>query len=141
LEQLKVAVIGGGPSGLLLSAFALLASGATVDVYEGRTDPRELNDLEGRAYALGIGMRRTAVRAIDDKLWEAVKARGFESERFTLYIRGFPIKLRDKALEGGLEPSVLMYQSDLCSALLDELAQTQLWRQAFDSVWAKDCVM
>jgi kynurenine 3-monooxygenase len=123
LEQLKVAVIGGGPSGLLL-AHSLLASGATVDVYEGRTDPRELNDLEGRAYALGIGMRgRTAVRAIDDKLWEAVKARGFESEKFTLYIRGFPIKLRDKALEGGLEPSVLMYQSDLCSALLDELAK------------------
>lgn len=123
LEQLKVAVIGGGPSGLLLT-HALLANGATVEVYEGRTDPRELNDLEGRAYALGLGMRgRTAIRAVDEKLWETVKERGFESERFTLYIRGIPIKLRDKASVGGLEPSVLMYQSDLCSALLDELAK------------------
>ncbi|KAI2501703.1 FAD binding protein [Fragilaria crotonensis] len=121
LEQLKIAVVGGGPSGLLL-AHKLLASGATVNIYEGRTDPRSLTDLEGRAYALGLGMRgRTAIRSVDNALWEAVKARGYESERFTLYLRGFPIKLRDSAPDGDLEPSVLTYQSDLCSALLDEL--------------------
>jgi kynurenine 3-monooxygenase len=44
--------------------------------------------------------------------------RGCESERFTLYLFGIPIRLRDG---GGTEPSVLMYQSDLCAALLDEL--------------------
>ena len=124
LEQMKIAVVGGGPSGLLL-AHKLLASGATVRVYEGRTDPRSVSfaDLEGRAYALGLGMRgRTAIRSVDHALWEAVKARGYESERFTLYLRGFPIKLRDSAPNGELEPSVLTYQSDLCSALLDELA-------------------
>lgn len=123
LEQLKVAVVGGGPSGLLL-AHKLLANGASVDIYEGRRDPRLSNDLEGRAYALGLGMRgRTAIRSVDDALWEAVKARGYESERFTLYIRGFPIRLRDKVVDGSLEPSVLMYQSDLCAALLDDLVK------------------
>lgn len=123
LEQLKIAVVGGGPSGLLL-AHKLLASGATVNIYEGRTDPLSLTDLEGRAYALGLGMRgRTAIRSVDNALWEAVKARGYESERFTLYLRGFPIKLRDSAPDGDLEPSVLTYQSDLCSALLDELVK------------------
>jgi kynurenine 3-monooxygenase len=123
LEDMNVAVVGGGPSGLLL-AHKLLASGATVNIFEGRTDPRSLTDLEGRAYALGLGMRgRTAIRSVDDALWEAVKARGYESERFTLYLRGFPIKLRDSAPDGGLEPSLLTYQSDLCSALLDELVK------------------
>ena len=126
LEHMKVAVVGGGPSGLLL-AHKLLASGASVNIYEGRTDSRSLTDLEGRAYALGLGMRgRTAIRSVDNDLWEAVKARGYESERFTLYLRGFPIKLRDSAPNGELEPSVLTYQSDLCSALLDELVKRNL---------------
>jgi kynurenine 3-monooxygenase len=121
LAGLRAAVVGAGPSGLLV-AHRLVESGATVEMYEGRKDPRLSGDLEGRAYALGIGLRgRSAIRTIDNALWDAVKARGYESERFTLYIGGFPIRLRDKSTNGSQEPSVLMYQSDLCAALLDEL--------------------
>lgn len=112
-----VAIVGGGPSGLLL-AHRLLTQGKKVSIIESRSDPR-LNVIEGRAYALGVGRRgRTAIRSVDEALWDKVKGRGYESERFTLYLFGIPIRLRDG---GGSEPSVLMYQSDLCAALLDEL--------------------
>ena len=115
-----VAIVGGGPSGLLL-AHRLLGQGSKVTIFESRSDPR-VNAKEGRAYALGIGRRgRTAIRSVDNSLWDAVKARGFECERFILYIGGFPIKLRDGDGGNDVEPSALMYQSDLCSALLDEL--------------------
>jgi kynurenine 3-monooxygenase len=125
LIGLKVGIVGGGPSGLLV-AHRLLAGGASVELYEARKDPRKSKDLEGRAYALGIGIRgRTAIQSVDNPLWEAVKAKGFESDRFTLYIRDFPIKLRDGPQDVGSQPSVLMYQSDLCAALLDELESRQ----------------
>jgi kynurenine 3-monooxygenase len=118
LDGLKVAVIGCGPSGLLL-AHNLLSRGAHVNIYEHRLDPRISNDLEGRAYALGLGLRgRNAIRSIDG-LWEAVKNQGFESDRFTLYINGIALKLRDTSSKVGVEPSLLIYQSDLCSAMLD----------------------
>lgn len=94
-----------------------------VDIFESRSDPRELKkqNLAGRAYALGLGMRgRTAIRSVDEDLWSAVKKRGSECERFRLHINSkFNVKLRDR--EDGVEPSVLIYQTDLCSALLDEL--------------------
>jgi kynurenine 3-monooxygenase len=125
LDDLKVAVIGGGPSGLLLT-HNLLARGAHVNVYERRSDPRLLKDLEGRAYVLGLGLRgRNAIRSIDG-LWEAIKEKGFESDRFTLYINGLPLKLRDTSSKSGLEPSLLIYQSDLCSAMLDFI-ETHNW--------------
>lgn len=121
LQGFKAAIVGGGPSGLLL-AHKLLQKGAAVHVFEGRKDPRSLGDLEGRAYALGLGMRaRSAIRSVANSLWDAVKARGYESERFTLYLRTLPVKLRDGSGDESLEPSVLMYQSDLCAALLDDL--------------------
>lgn len=131
LQGLKVAVVGAGPSGLLV-AHGLLQGGCdSVDLYEARKDPRATlrsGDLEGRAYALGVGIRgRTAIRSVDDQLWQAVKAQGYESERFNLHLPNGKIKinLRDAPKQGRtadtVEPSVLMYQNDLCAVLLDEL--------------------
>jgi kynurenine 3-monooxygenase len=112
---LDVAIVGAGPSGLLMAHF------------EGRSDPRA-KEAEQRAYALGIGIRgRTAIRQVDEELWQAVKERGYESERFQLHVGGFVITLRSemdsKTGDGGdyIEPSVLTYQTDLCGVLLDEL--------------------
>ena len=63
---------------------------------------------------------RTAIKSVDDELWAAVKSRGFECDRFRLHINEkINVKLRDA--EVGVEPSVLIYQTDLCAALLDEL--------------------
>lgn len=124
-EKLKVAIIGAGPSGLLL-AHRLLASLpsfpiSSLDIYESRSDPRLPSNLDGRAYALGLGVRgRSAIQSVDERLWQCVKNRGFECDRFRLHINDkINVKLRDT--EAGVEPSVLIYQTDLCGALLDEL--------------------
>ncbi|CAM9873867.1 unnamed protein product, partial [Heterosigma akashiwo] len=123
LDGLNAAIIGAGPSGLLLSHRLLRSGASSVSVFESRPDPRSsgLAGLKGRAYALGLGVRgRTAIRTVDEDLWQTVKKRGFESERFTLHISpSIKFRLRDKI--EGLEPSLLTYQSDLCAALLDEL--------------------
>ena len=122
--DLRVAVVGAGPSGLLV-AHRLLKSNlplANIDIFESRSDPRDAQKQQGsRAYALGLGIRgRTAIKTVDDDLWTAVKKRGFECERFRLHFsKKLNVKLRDR--EEGVEPSVLIYQTDLCESLLDEL--------------------
>lgn len=122
--KLKIAIAGAGPSGLLL-AHRLIASGLPLeqlDVFESRADPRSSSSsLEGRAYALGLGIRgRTAIKTVDGELWSSVKARGYECERFRLHLSK-KISLQLRGRDDGVHPSVLIYQSDLCSALLDEL--------------------
>jgi kynurenine 3-monooxygenase len=55
-------------------------------------------------------------------LWQTVKQRGFSSERFILHIGPLSIRLRDEGdSKDNTEPSLLLYQSDLCGALADEL--------------------
>ena len=74
LTGLRSLIVGGGPSGLLL-AHRLLDAGGSVSLLEGRPDPRAPGYLEGRAYALGLGLRgRTAIRTVDEDLWQAVAA-------------------------------------------------------------------
>ena len=121
LKDLKVSIVGGGPSGLLV-AHRLLNAGATVTLFERRPRPGNVT-LESRAYALGVGIRgRTAIQSVDMNLWQAVKRRGFSSERFILHIGPFSIRLRDEGDgKSNTEPSLLLYQSDLCGALTDEL--------------------
>ena len=138
-DGLRIAVVGSGPSGLLLSHLLLGPGGNgsgeqhRIELFDGRSDPRS-NRLEGRAYALGIGMRgRTAIRSAGPGLWEAVKARGYESERFRVHIgvsprRDVVIPLRSDSKEpkdspAYVEPSVLLYQSELCAALLTKLEE------------------
>lgn len=132
LPPLRVAIIGAGPSGQLLSH--LLLPRFHVTLFEGRSDPRR-KEAEERAYALGLGIRgRTAIRhGVDDDLWQAVKRRGYESERFQLQLFGgkLVIQLRSeedsrkaKTIENeeeAIEPSVLTFQTALCAALMDEL--------------------
>jgi kynurenine 3-monooxygenase len=123
LRGLKVAVIGGGPSGLLL-AHRLLKAGGTVNLYERRPKP---DQLEHRAYALGVGIRgRTAIQSVDLDLWKVVQGRGFASERFILHAGPLSIRLRDEkdgksSIGAAVEPSLLLFQSDLCRALVDDL--------------------
>ena len=119
LQGLRAAIVGGGASGLLL-AHRLLDAGCTVKIFEGRADPRGSEALEGRAYALGLGLRgRTAIRSCDEELWRSVKGAGFGSDRFTIHLPFGAIDLRKP--DPAREPSVLIYQTALCGALLDEL--------------------
>ena len=122
LNDLQVSIVGGGPSGLLV-AHRLLQAGATVALFERRTRPGNVSK-ESRAYALGVGIRgRTALQSVDDALWDTVKRRGYQSERFILHAGPFSIRLRDEGdgQQLNTEPSLLLYQSDLCGALADEL--------------------
>jgi kynurenine 3-monooxygenase len=115
-----------------------------VTLFDGRSDPRT-NKLEGRAYALGVGIRgRTAIRTADPALWEAVKKRGYESERFKLHLgisdtKDLVIPLRsdskpskDSSSSSSIvEPSLLIYQSELCASLLEELEEGQKDKNGF----------
>jgi kynurenine 3-monooxygenase len=126
-DAFNVAIVGGGPSGLLLAHLLLYQNydvPTSVSLFERRPNPNSASGRkEQRAYALGIGRRgRTAIQQAGDKVWAAVKSRGFASERFDLHLspRFPPLRLRDGGK--GVEPSVLMFQSDLCLALASELA-------------------
>jgi len=118
LDGLNVAVVGGGPAGLLLT-HQLAQNGASVQVFEARSRPSEVKS--GKAYALGVGLRgRTAIReGVDEDLWQAVRSKGFSSERFRLHVGPLALKLRDGS--ENQEPSLLLFQSDLCKAMADEL--------------------
>lgn len=132
LQGLNVAIAGAGPSGLLL-AHRLLKEGARCTIFESRGDPRMASNLEGGAYALGLGIRgRTAIKGVDEALWQNIKIYGYESERFDLHLsENIRLRLRDASAvrkterygdeEFTVEPSLLIYQSELCSAFLDEL--------------------
>ena len=90
-KGLKIAVVGAGPSGLLLTHLLMKndnngTNQPKITLFDSRSDPRA-NEIDGRAYALGIGIRgRTAIQKTDPDLWEAVKSRGYESERFKLHL-------------------------------------------------------
>jgi kynurenine 3-monooxygenase len=139
-KKLHIAVVGGGPSGLLLTHLLLLPNendpanpqkesnmnDISVTLLEGREDPRKKgsSSIEQRAYALGLGIRgRTAIRQVDEGLWQTVKERGFESQRFQLHIAGLVIPLRSEKdnADETLEPSLIIYQSELCAGLTNEL--------------------
>jgi kynurenine 3-monooxygenase len=146
LPRLNVAIVGAGPSGLLL-AHRLLSSSAvaaTVAVYESRPDSRRHDGLalapadedlastttsgsgsSSRAYALGLGPRaRRAIRSAGAGLWDEVEARGCRCDRFTLHVTPrIKLRLRDGGGQGGGPPSVLIYQTDLCAALADGLEE------------------
>ena len=117
LESLTVAIVGGGPSGLLL-AHRLVEAGAQVNLFESRPEPTSVQ--AGKAYALGVGRRgRTAIQSAQD-VWPAVQKVGFASERFRLHISPkLSLKLRDA--NPNQEPSLLLFQNDLCAAMLQEL--------------------
>jgi kynurenine 3-monooxygenase len=122
---LNVAIVGVGPSGLLLAHLLLKQQkNVKVHLFERRSDPRK-QKTDQRAYALGLGIRgRTAIRNVDDALWEAVKNSGFESERFQLHIGKLVIPLRSEEKansKSSVEPSVLLYRTALCAALTEEL--------------------
>ena len=137
VTTIQTAIAGAGPSGLLLAHFLLSQNSHSaikykVTLFESRSDPRLLsaNALDERAYALGIGIRgRSAMETVGSSLWEQVKQRGFQSDKFQMYFNPTTkITLRDDKKDNQWkdeadknEPSLLIYQTDLCSSLLDEL--------------------
>lgn len=130
LNGLSVAVVGAGPAGLLLSYRLAQAGARSVSVFEQR--PRYLKNNEtssSRAYALGIGIRGRTALAEANNVWErVVRPIGYASDRFILHtpIPGIKVTLRDGSKNSNNnveeeEPSLLLYQSDLCRVLADVL--------------------
>jgi kynurenine 3-monooxygenase len=119
LDDLNIAIIGAGPSGLLL-AHKVARLGAKVKIFEARSRPQPDSLEQGRAYALGVGIRgRTAIQAVDDGLWNVVEQAGFGSQRFQLHAGPLKMTLRDE--QDNVQKSVLLYQTDLCRVLAEEL--------------------
>jgi kynurenine 3-monooxygenase len=152
LRGLNVAIVGAGPSGLLLAHLLLDAGCSSCHVYERRARPvpvvldnsdKDKSDTmdsssdesikkapRASAYALGVGRRgRTAIQNAGESVWQAIRAQGFASERFQLHLPILqdwipPIRLRDQT--EGVEPSLLLFQSDLCRVLAEQLEQKWL---------------
>ena len=137
LNGLTVAIVGGGPSGLLL-AHKLVSNGAHISLFESRSRPQE--QVYPKISSLCLMRGRTVIQSVDQdddnqesSLWKAVQKVGFASERFHLHVGPFRLRLRDGQKtkstttttatnnETAAEPSMLLYQSDLCRVLLEEL--------------------
>jgi len=119
----NVLIIGSGPAGLLAAHHLLLKGEAgkfKVTVAERRSDPRSSAQASKRSYSLGLGVRgRTAIKKASSALWEIVKSRGVECEKFSLHIGKRVLQIRQTSPLLISEPSVLINRADLCAALLD----------------------
>ena len=118
VTSLKVAIIGAGPSGILL-AHKLLQNDKVrlVSLYERRSRPA-YQKIES-SYVVGLGLRgRRAIQSVDGALWKAVEDKTFSCSKFILHIGPIKIKLRDGT---NRDSTMLAYQSELCQILVDEL--------------------
>jgi kynurenine 3-monooxygenase len=118
----KVFIIGAGPAGLLAAHLLLKQAPGKFDVTvaEQRADPRESEQASLRSYSLGLGVRgRTSIKKAGDEVWDVVKRRGVECERFSLHLGKRVLQIRQESPVLITEPSVLINRADLCAALLD----------------------
>ena len=74
----KVAIIGAGASGLLLTHYLLKRQDYQIDIYERHGDPRLLTDSKSRTYPLALNDRGMKALGQISGLIEAVKAYGHE---------------------------------------------------------------
>ena len=118
----NVLIVGAGPAGLL-AAHHLLLKGEPgtfkVVIAERRADPSIGVQASLRSYSLGLGVRgRAAIKKASSALWEIVKSRGVECEKFSLHIGSRVLQIRQESPVLITEPSVLINRADLCAALL-----------------------
>jgi kynurenine 3-monooxygenase len=129
----KVLIVGAGPAGLLAAHHLLLKGqpGAfDVTVAERRADPRESKQASKRSYSLGLGVRgRSSIKDVSASLWELVKTRGVECERFSLHLGRRVLQIRQTSPQLISEPSVLINRADLCAALLTKTSSLRRCRR------------
>uniref|UniRef100_A0A0G4HWW1 FAD-binding domain-containing protein n=1 Tax=Chromera velia CCMP2878 TaxID=1169474 RepID=A0A0G4HWW1_9ALVE len=119
----KVAIVGGGPAGLLLAHYILdkTDNSVAVSIFERGPDPRKDDSISGRQYSLGLNVRgRAAISGIED-LWKAVAKEGLESDNFLLHVFGRKFRLRSQKAD--VPPSLLIGRKALCKALATELVR------------------
>ena len=143
----KVLIVGAGPAGLLAAHHLLLKGqpGAfDVTVAERRADPRESMQASKRSYSLGLGVRgRSSIKDVSASLWELVKTRGVECERFSLHLGRRVLQIRQTSPQLISEPSVLINRADLCAALLDGFEDKDIFTpkvQAPTLLFERQCI-
>lgn len=83
-EGKRVAVIGAGPAGLAVAHYLLKRNeGYDITIIDGRPDPRSSAEASIRSYSLGLGVRgRTALKKLPAYVWQGVREKGVECDRF-----------------------------------------------------------
>ena len=119
----NVLIVGAGPAGLLAAHHLLRRSDAgafKITIAELRADPRASEQASLRSYSLGLGVRgQAAINKAGTDLWELVKTKGVECDKFSLHIGKRVIQIRQESPVLVTKPSVLINRADLCAALLD----------------------
>lgn len=84
--MVKVAIVGAGPSGVLLAHYLLQRDERyCIDIYERRSDPRTIEFSKSRTFPLVINQRGMAALSNVAGLVEAVKAMSIESKGSVIY--------------------------------------------------------
>ncbi|MBW4594407.1 MAG: FAD-dependent monooxygenase [Brasilonema angustatum HA4187-MV1] len=115
----KIAIIGAGPSGLLLAHYLLHRGDKyQVDIYERRNDPRTVSFSNSRTYPISLNERgMSALRKIEG-LEEAVKAISVEMTGTMFHQKNGKTRLTPRK-----KPLVTLDRTNLAIALLENLTQ------------------
>lgn len=94
-KQVKISIVGAGPSGILLALYLLQRQNYQVNIYEKRGDPRKLPYKSRRNYPLILCQRGLSAFRKIDGLEEVVKSSGIEIEGAISFDNG-PSKYKSK---------------------------------------------
>ncbi|MDB9378566.1 FAD-dependent oxidoreductase, partial [Nodularia sphaerocarpa] len=115
----KVAIIGGGPSGILLAHYLLRRGDKyQINIYERRSDPRIISFSKSRTFPISLNERgMSALRQIEG-LEAAVKAVSVEMTGTLFYQKNGKSRLTPRKI-----PLVTLDRTNLVIVLLKELSQ------------------
>ncbi|MBP5971904.1 FAD-dependent monooxygenase [Brasilonema sp. CT11] len=115
----KIAIIGAGPSGLLLAHYLLRRGDKyQVDIYERRSDPRTVSFSKSRTYPISLNERgMSALRKIEG-LEEAIKAISVEMTGTMFHQKNGKTRLTPRK-----KPLTTLDRTKLAIALLESLTQ------------------
>ncbi|WP_242034214.1 FAD-dependent oxidoreductase [Richelia sinica] len=116
----KVAIIGAGPSGVLLAHYLLRRNDQyQIDIYERRSDPRNIAFSKVRSFPISLGDRGMSPIAQIPGLVTAVKAVSIEKVGTIIHQKNGKTKVTNRQ-----KPLVTLDRTHLATVLLEKLLET-----------------